>query len=186
MGGIAKHEHTAFAEMIRDPMIHVVGGEPVHALDVDAHPLNDPLAYIVPRQALMLAFDFLSDGADKPGAALIFKRKDRQEIGRIQGDVQLAVHCCSVRFYVGNIEEVRIYPARKANPKRFAHRRSRAVTPGKVACPAGQRASIWSPKVREYVILTRLKVHEFGTALDLDAGLCQAIDQQALVLVLRE
>ena len=73
------------AEPIGDPMMHAVGREPVHALDVDAHPLDHALAHIVPRQVLVLVFGLLiAHRADEPRAAFVLQRKDGKKIGRVQ------------------------------------------------------------------------------------------------------
>jgi hypothetical protein len=62
--GVADQERATLAEMIGDPMVHVIGREPVHALDVDSHPLDHALAHVVPRQFPVLVFGFLAHCAD--------------------------------------------------------------------------------------------------------------------------
>ena len=48
MRGVAEQERTTFAKVIGDPMVHAVGREPVHALDVNAYPFDYALAHVVP------------------------------------------------------------------------------------------------------------------------------------------
>ena len=78
-----------FAETIGDAMVDAVGREPVHALDVDAHPLDHALAHVVPRQVVVLVFGILAHRADEPRAPFVLQRKDGEKIGRVEADVQL-------------------------------------------------------------------------------------------------
>src|ERR1700736_6894191 len=70
MRSVAEHERTTLAEMIGDPMVHAVGREPVHALDVDAHPVDHALAHVVPRQVLVLVLGFFAHRANEPRTRL--------------------------------------------------------------------------------------------------------------------
>ena len=79
-------------KLIGDPMVHAVGREPVHALDVDAHPFDHALAHVVPRQVVVLVLGVLAHCADQPRAPVALQREDGEKIGRVQRDVQLAVH----------------------------------------------------------------------------------------------
>ena len=122
--GVAEQERAALAEPIGDPMVHAVGREPVHALDVDAHPLDDAPAHVVPGQLLVLVLGVRAHGADEPRATVLLQRKDGEEIARVQGRVQLAVHRRAARFDVGDVEEMIVGAAWEANPQRFAARSS--------------------------------------------------------------
>ena len=42
----------ALPEACRDPVVHVVRREPVHAPDIDAQPLQEALAHLVPTELL--------------------------------------------------------------------------------------------------------------------------------------
>ena len=155
--GVAEQERATFAEMIGDPMVHAVGREPVHALDVDAHPLDHALAHVVPRQVLALVFGFLAHGADEPRAPLALQREDGEKIGRVQADVQLAVHHRSARFHVGDIKEVGVHPARETDSQRLAHDGMRAITSGNIGCRARFRGSIRSFQACEHAAARLLK-----------------------------
>ena len=119
------------AETIGDAMVHAVGREPVHALDVDAHPLDHALAHVVPRQLVLLVFGLLiAYRADEPRAPFVLQRKDREKIGRVQADVQLAVHRRAARLDIGDVKEMVVRAAGKADSaapraRRNARRRSR-------------------------------------------------------------
>ena len=113
--GVAEQERAALPEPIGDPMVHVIGREPVHALDVDAHPLDHAPADVVPRQVLVLLSGVRAHGADEPRVPLLLQRKDGEKIGRVQGDVQLAVHRRSARFDVGDVEQVVVGAAGEAD-----------------------------------------------------------------------
>ena len=73
---VTGYECMPSSKMIRDAMVHVIGREPVHVPDVDAHPSNDLLAHVVPREILVLMLELLSHGADQPRASLPFEWKD--------------------------------------------------------------------------------------------------------------
>ena len=182
--GVAEQERTPVAEMIGDPMVHAVRREPVHALDVDRHPLDHTLAHVVPRQGLVLVFGFLADRPDETRTPLGLQRKNGEKIGRVQGDVHLAVHRRSVRLHVGDIEEVGVRAARKTDLQRLPHGGMGAVAPGNVGRLARLRGSIRPFQSREHMTGRLLEAEEFRPALDLDAEFGQAIDQQTLVLVL--
>ena len=74
----------------------------------------------------------VAHGADEPRAPLALQRKDGEKIGRVQGDVQLAVHRRPARFDVGDVEEMVVGAARETDLQRLAHGRMRAVAAGDV------------------------------------------------------
>src|SRR2546423_475368 len=65
---VSEQERTPFAELIGDPMVHAVRREPIDALNVDVHPLDDTLTHIVPREILVLMLGTRAHGADETRA----------------------------------------------------------------------------------------------------------------------
>src|SRR5207253_5345322 len=81
--GIAEQERVVFAEMIGDSMVHIVSREPVHALNVDTHPIDYALADVVPGKIFMSWLGF-AYGADEPRMSYAPQREHGQEVGRVQ------------------------------------------------------------------------------------------------------
>ena len=90
MRGVAQQECSAASEPIGDAMVHAIGREPVHAVDLDAHPLDYPLADVVPRQLVPVLCGIVLNGADEP-YAMVPHRKHGEEIGSVERDVHFAV-----------------------------------------------------------------------------------------------
>ena len=134
----------------------------------------------------MAVFGLLPHGADEPRAPLALQREDGEEIGAVQRDVELAVHRLSARLHVGDVEEMRVHAAGKTDPHRLAHGGMRAVAPGHVGRRARLFGAIPPLQTRAHTIGRFLETQKLRLALDVDAGVRQAIDQQALVLVLRK
>ena len=101
-----------------------------------------------------------------------------------RADVQLAVHRRSARVHVGDIEQMGVRPARKTDLQRLAHGGMRAVASGNVGGLTFLCGSIRPCEAREHTTIRLRKAQQFRPALDRDAEFGQAIDQQALVLVL--
>ena len=123
--------------------------------------------------------------ADQPGAALAGQREDGQEVGLVEIDVQLAVQRRAGRVDVGDVEHLPVGAARKAGADPLAHRRARAVAAGEIGGLAGALA-VRPAQPGDDPIALVAEAGELGPALDLHAGFGEALDQQPLVLVLRE
>ncbi len=134
----------------------------------------------------MQLFGAGAHGADEPRVAVLFQRKDGKKIARVQRDVQLAVHRRAARFDVGDVEQVIVRAARETDRQRLPHRGTRAVAAGDEGGLARLGGSVRPLESREHTAVRFLERHELCLALDFDAGLGQAVDQQALVLVLRK
>ena len=185
--GVAEQERAALAEMIGDAMVHAVGREPVHALDVDAHPLDHALAHVVPRQVLVLGVRRLrarcrpAARALRPSAGR--PRENRSCPGRRASRRSSPVRSLPRRRHRRGGRTCR--PGNRSSAPRArwnARRRIRRCTPPRTfsAVPSGRFRRARTPTAR------LLEAQQLRPPLDLDAGLGQALDQQALVLVLRE
>src|SRR6266851_686245 len=181
VGGVAEEEDAPAPETSRHSVMDPVGREPLHSRDVDAHPLQEPLAHIVPARFHALLLHIGTDGADQPCAPLVCEREDRGEVARVQRHVQLAVHQRSARLDVGYVEKMLVGAARRADVEPFAHGRAGAVAAGEE-----DRLARPSPvEPRRDPATHFVEVDELDPALDLHAQLLESVDQEPLVLVLR-
>src|SRR5215472_11089000 len=121
MRGVAQYECAAFAEMIRDPVMYAVSREPVHALDIDLHPIDHALAHIVPGQIRVIVFRFLAYRADQPRSALCLQREYGQKVGDVQSDMNPSVERFSAPFHVGDVEQMLILSTLETDTQFFAH-----------------------------------------------------------------
>ena len=87
---VAQQKRPTLAEMIGHPMVHAVGRKPVHAADIDAHPFDDALAHVVPREVLVLTLGLLPHRANEPRSPIPLQREDGEKISRVEGNVHLA------------------------------------------------------------------------------------------------
>src|SRR5215510_1861059 len=123
MGGISEQESTPFPELVRDAVMNVIGRKPVHACDLERHPPHDKCVDIIPCQRLALCQGLIAHGADQPNASIIFEWKKSQKIALVQTDMYLPVHERACRLGIGDIENVLIPSAGKADLQCVAHSR---------------------------------------------------------------
>ena len=143
------------------------------------------LAHVVPRQVVVLVLGVGAHRANETRAPVVLQRKDDEKIGRVQGAVQFAVHHRAARVDVGDIKEMVVGAAWKTDLQGLAHGGVRAVAAGEIGGLARVGAAIGAFEAGAHTGRRFLERHELRLALDLDAGLSEAIDQQAFVLVLR-
>ena len=68
--GVAEEEGAVVAEAFGDAMVDAVGGEPVHALDVDRNPVEDALGDVLPGEVVARLLGlFVAYGADEAETA---------------------------------------------------------------------------------------------------------------------
>ena len=183
---VAEHERAILAKTVGHAMVHAVGREPVHAPDVDPYPFDHALAHIVPRQVLVPTFGFIPHCADEPRTPVALQWEHREEIGSVQRDVQFAVQRRSACLDVGDVEQMFIRAARKADLQRLAHGGMGSVAPGNVRRLARFHFPIRPLQTGEHTIRSILEAQKLRWALDPHAGVGQAIDQQTFVFVLRK
>ena len=128
----------------------------------------------------------LAHRADEPRAPLALQREDGEKVGRVQRDLQLAVHRRSPRCHVRDIKEVSVCAARESNLQRLAHDGVRAIAFADEGGLASFHGSVRPFQTREHTTGRLLEAEERRRALDVDAGLGQTVDQQTFVLVLRK
>ena len=186
MRGVAEQESATLAEVLRHPMMHVVGREPIHLIDLDLEVIDRPAADILEFQRIGMIGALVPHRSDQTSAAFAGQRKDGKEVGFVEVDVQFAVDRGAGRLDVGDIEELAIGPAGKAGAEGLAHQRARAVAAGDVGCLAVLFLPVGSAEAGGDATALVGKAHQLRSSLDRDAELLQPLDQQPLVLVLRE
>ena len=61
------------AEMIRDAVMNVIRGKPVHPRELDWHPLQDLCVDVFPRECPALRQGFIAYSSDQPHAPLFLE-----------------------------------------------------------------------------------------------------------------
>ncbi len=133
MRRIAEQEGAPLAEMLRHPVMHLIGREPVHLFDVDLEVIDRAVADVLELELVGMIGPLVPDGSDQARPALPGQGKDGQKIGLVEVDVQLAVERRAGGLDIGDVEDLSIGAAGKACPDRLAHERARAVAAGDVA-----------------------------------------------------
>jgi len=67
--------------------MHAVRGEPVHALHVDAQPLDHLSRHIVPLELLTLGDCGIANGADETRTPFVLQRKNGEKLVLVEADV---------------------------------------------------------------------------------------------------
>ena len=68
MGRIAEQEGAALAEMLRHPVMDVIGRKPVHLLDVDLEVLDRPVADVFELERIGMVGALVAHGSDQAGS----------------------------------------------------------------------------------------------------------------------
>ena len=102
--GVPEQKHTSLPKARRDAVVHVVRREPVHASDVEAQPIEDTLAHVVPADLLALLLRLRANGPDQTRAALMPEREEESEVALVEREMQLTVQKRTARLDVRDIE----------------------------------------------------------------------------------
>src|SRR5208282_3104329 len=127
----------------------------------------------------------LANGPDKPCAVVALEWKNHKEIAAIEGNIQFSVESLAVCFDIGDIKQMLVGPARKADPEALTHSRVRTVATSDITYPAEFLRPIRLQDLRAHREIGMLEPNQFRAALHGNAKLCEAIDQEPLVLILR-
>ena len=183
---IAEQEGAAFAEMLRNRVMDMIGRKPVHFPDIDLQVLDRPIADVMECECIGAVRALVAHGSDKARSPRPGERKNRQEIGLVKVDMEFAVERAAGGFNIGDIEKLTVTASRKACADRLAHSRAGAVTASDVARLAGFLPALRPLKAGNHPLAFVSEADQFGAALDRDADCFQSIDQQPLMLVLWE
>ncbi len=186
VGGVAQQEGPAVPEGGGHPVMDMIGREPVHPADLDVHPFEHRGADVRPAQAVLPGLRFRPHGADQARRAFGLQREDPEEVGLVQGDVQLAVHYRTFGLDIRHIEQLGVGPAGEAGAQLLSHGRAGAVASGEVGDRAGPPAPVGALELGAHRLGGLAETDQLHRPLDGHAGLLQPLDQQPLVLVLGE
>lgn len=186
MAGIAQQKRPALAKMLGNAVMDVIGREPVDLGDVDFQLFDHARADVSESKALALMQAHVTDRADQPSAPGSRQRKDGQEIGFVQIDMQFAIDGRAAPLDIGDIENVVIGAAGKADPESLANGRTGAIATSKIAGLTGFLAAIGFAQPGRDPCSIIAERQQFGLAFDHDTEGAQPFDQQPLMLVLRE
>src|ERR1700730_7895557 len=121
---VAEQEYSPFTEMFRYQVMHVIGRKPVDLLDVDLEVADRPVADVFKRQRIGTAGTLVAYRSDQARLSLSGQRKDAQEIGLVEVDVQFAIQRGAGGFDIGDVKELSIGAAGKSGADRLAHDRA--------------------------------------------------------------
>ena len=177
---------AAGAKMRGEPMVHVVRRKPVDALDSDAKAVQDGAAHVGPFERAAGAGGSVLHRADEARVPCTLHREDRQKVRGIERDVQFMVHRRTAADRVGDIEHVLVCATRKASIQYVAHARARAVAADEVRGLAALLRSVGLLQPRDYAVAAIFESGQLDGTLDRHAECRKPLDQEPLVLVLRE
>jgi hypothetical protein len=129
----------------------VIGRKPVHFSDVDLQVLDRPIADIFEFKGIDVVRALVAHGSNQPGSSLSGQGKDRQEIGLVEIDVQLAVDRWARRFNIGDIEDLPIGASGEAGADRLAYSRVGAVAADDVVRFADFLPTCWARKAGNHL-----------------------------------
>ncbi len=147
MSRIPQQEHAAVAEVLRDPVMHAIGREPVDLAHLNLHVRDRVRAHIFKLQTFRMRGALVANGADQSRAPGALQRKHRQKVRLIKVDLQFTVNGGTFGIHVRNVEHLLVGAARKLGADALAHAGARAITAGRYAasqvssCPFGARSS---------------------------------------------
>jgi hypothetical protein len=182
---VAEQESPPAPELLGHPMVHAVGREPVDPLDLELQAPGHPLADVVPGQRLALRLGFAFDGADQAGGVLPLHREHRQQIGLVEGDMELVVGDRPVNLGVGDVVDPFVGVAREPDLQRLADLRMTTVAARQIDGPAVGRRPV-AFDLRDHVIAALLEAGEARAALHLHPLAPKVLDEQPFVLILRK
>jgi hypothetical protein len=186
MRGVTEQKGATLAEVLRHPMMHVIGREPIHLVDLDLKVVDRAAADVLEPERIGLIGAFVPHGSDQTSPAFAGQGEDSEEVGFVEVDMQFAVDRGTGRLDVGDVEDLAIGPAAKAGAESLADQRARAVAAGDVGCLAILFMPIGSAEAGGDAIALVGEADQIRPSLDRDAELLQPLDQQPLVVILRE
>ena len=121
MRSVTEQEGASLPETLRHPVVHVVGREPVHLPDPHFKVIDRPAADIFEFERLRVLGTLVPYSPDQPCAAFAGQRKDGQEIGFVEVDMQFAVERRAGGFDICDVKDLLIGAAGKASAHRLTH-----------------------------------------------------------------
>jgi hypothetical protein len=183
--GVAEEEGAAVAEAVGDAMVDAVGGEPVDVIHGELQVADGATADVVECRLAAFLLGVPVDGSDEAEAAFLLEREDGDEVGVFEVDVDLAVGGGAGGVDVGDIEQAGVRAAGKLCAQCLADGGACAVAAGEVGAFSGFFGAVGLLEDGADAPGVLVEAEELGLALDLDAERIEAVDEQALVCVLR-
>src|SRR5579883_957460 len=121
MCSITGEEGAALPEMLRYPMMDMIGREPVDLPDLDFQMLDGAAADIFEFKAFGVLSALVSYSADQARATLAREREDGEKVGLVEVDVQFAIGCWPCRLDICDIEQLPIGAPGKPGAQALAH-----------------------------------------------------------------
>ena len=184
MRRVAEQERSPFSEMLRHPMMHVIGRKPVDHPDLHLEVVDRPVADVTKRQRIGAVGALVAYRPDQACFSFSGQREDAEEIGLVEIDVQFAIQRRAGGFDVGDVEDLPIGAAGKPGADRPAHDRARAVTTGDVGRRTVMLLTVGSAQASHDTIFLIRETDQLGSPLDHDIKRFQPLDQEPLMLVL--
>ena len=88
---VTQEKHAPRPEASCHAVMHAIGGEPFHGVDVEVQVLHRAAPDVGKRERGGVARPVVSYGADQANASLAPQRKDDEEVRIVQVDVQLVI-----------------------------------------------------------------------------------------------
>jgi hypothetical protein len=186
MRGVTEQKSATLAEVLRHPMMHVIGREPVHLVDLNLKVIDRPAADVFELQRISMIGALVSYGSDQTSPAFARQGEDGKEVGFVEIGVQFAIERRTSRLHVGDVEDLAVGSAGKAGAESLPHQRSGAIATGEVGCLAVFLPPIRSEQTGNDTVALIGKAHHLRSSFHRDPELLQPLDQQPLMLVLRE
>ena len=164
----------------------MVSREPVHLPHLELHVRHRQGADVVELQRLRMLGALVAHRADQPRTSLAGQREHREEVGLVEIDMQLAIDRRAFRLDVGDVEHLPIGPARKRRADRRTHHRAGAVAAGDVVSLAVFLLPVCIAQLGGDAAQSVAEADQLDLPLDRDPEGLQPLDQQLLMLVLRE
>jgi hypothetical protein len=121
MRGVAEQERAIFAEVLRHPMMHVIGREPIHLLDLNLEVVDSLAADVPELERIGMIGALVPDGSDQTRPAFAGQREDGKEVGFVKVDVQFAIDGGTGRLDIGDVEHMAIGSAGKTSAEGLTH-----------------------------------------------------------------
>src|SRR4030095_3543866 len=108
---------------------------------------------------------------------VILQRKDGEKVSRVKRRMDLAVHCRTARFHIGDVKKMVVGTAWEADPQALPDRRMGAVAARNVGSVARLDAFVGPPESDAQPTARFLERDKLRLALDVHTDLGKTIDQ---------
>ena len=161
-----------------------IGRKPVHLVDLDLQIIDGTVAYIPELERLGMFCALIAHSTDQAHPLLWSEGENREKVGLVEIDVQLAVDRRARRLNVGDIEHLLIGSARKSRSYRLANKGTRAIASGDIARSASFFVAVRATQTRNNVVAIFAEANQFGLPIDYHADTIESFNEKPFMLVL--